>query len=394
MSRSQQHGRPADTGSRRRFLRQVVSAGAGLGLVGGQALARPASRAAKSAGKRIPVIDCTDLYHPPQDPGDNVDLVTAYALPEIDLKAVILDVTEKYRRPPEGRRDAGFIPVTQLNAIFGRNVPCAVTPYTRMKSPADKMLDAPAFQQNGINLLLQTLRDSPRKVEIVSFGSARAIAVAFNRRPDLLREKVRRIHLSAGASSPDFIEWNVALDPHAFVRMLRSDLPIAIHPCATKGGPFAYGRHNSFWKLKDLRFIERVRPALRAYLAYALSASRRSDFLRALEEEPSAGVLKGIVRHEHKVWETGTWLAVSGRKLVRRADGHCRIVPGAAVLATDKVLPNELRPCTVRVRDSGGFTFQLTDRPTNFLLYDRRDPAENEKALREALPELYVSFRP
>ena len=179
----------------------------------------------------MPVIDTTDLYHPPQDPGDNFDLVAAYGLPEVDLKAVILDATEKYRRPPQGPRDPGFIPVLQLNSIFGRNVPCGTTPYQPMKSPGDKMLNAPAFQQLGIELLLETLRRSTDKVEITIFGSARPVAVAYNRDPELLRRHISRIHLCAGASSPDFLEWNVLLDPHAIVCLLRSDLPIAIYPC-------------------------------------------------------------------------------------------------------------------------------------------------------------------
>ena len=45
----------------------------------------------------MPLIDVTDLYHTPQDPGDNFDIVTAYAMPGLDLKAVILDVTEALR---------------------------------------------------------------------------------------------------------------------------------------------------------------------------------------------------------------------------------------------------------------------------------------------------------
>lgn len=338
----------------------------------------------------MPLIDTTDLYHPHQDVGDNFDIVAAYALPEIDLKAVILDATEKYRR--EGR-DAGFIPVLQLNSIFGRRVPCATAPYSAMLSPEDKMLDAPAFQQAGIELLLDTIRQSAEPVDVTVFGSARAVAVAYNREPDLLRRGVRRIHLCAGASSPDFLEWNVVLDPHAVVRLLRSDLPIAIYPCATREGPFAYGPHNCFWKLPNLAFAAQMQPALRAYLAYAFSRSTRSDFLRYLEEEPPAGLIQAIAASAHNVWETCVWMQISGRRLVRRADRSCRIVPAAEVRATDTVLPNELRPCTVQVRDNGGFGFTLTDRPTNFLIYDRGEAKENEGALQEALPALYLSFR-
>lgn len=379
---------------RRDFLRELAAA-AGAAFWGRDALDVACAEPSNSPTiPRVPLIDTTDLYHPPQDPGDNFDLIAAYALPEIDLKAVILDATERFRRPPEGPRDPGFVPVLQLNAIFGRNVPCGTTPYSLMKSPDDKMLDAPAFQQFGIDLLLETLRRSAEKVEITIFGSARSVAVAYNRQPQLLRERVRRIHLCAGASSPDYLEWNVVLDPQAFVCLLQSDLPIAIYPCATKNGPFAYGPHNCFWKLPDLRFVENMHPGLRAYLAYAFSQSNRSDFLRATEDTPPAAVLEAIGRRSHNVWETAVWLQVANRRLVRRADGHFRIIPASMVLASDTLLTNDLRPCTIDVRKNGAFTFQCTNRPSNFLMYDRGDPAKNEQALREALPALYLSFRP
>jgi hypothetical protein len=63
------------------------------------------------------------------------------------------------------------------------------------------------------------------------------------------------------------------------------------------------------------------------------------------------------------------------------------------VLPTDKVLPNELKPCRIEVGAGGLFRFELTDRPTNFLIYDRGDPLQNERALREALPALYQGFK-
>jgi len=350
------------------------------------------------------VIDCTDLYHPHQDVGDNFDIIAPYALPEIDLRAVILDVTDRYRqalanhpnpdyRDPTGPRDPGFIPVLQLNYLFGRNVPCGVTPFQAMKSPGDKMLDAPPFQQQGVELLLKTLRESREKVEVLLFGSARAAAVAYNREPDLMRAKVGRVHLCAGALSPDFLEWNVMLDQHAFVCLLRSDLPVAIYPCATKAGPFAYGPHNGFWRLPDLKFVARMDPRLQAYLAFAFTRSTRMDFLRAVEQAPPAEVLNTFIGRAHNVWETCVWMQVSGRRLVRRADGTCRIIPASEVRSTDKILPNELRPCRVKVHDDGMFAFELCDGPTNFLIYDRGDPQENERALREALPALYTGFR-
>ena len=349
----------------------------------------------------IPVIDITDLYHPHQDPGDNFDLIAAYGLPEIDLKAVILDVTEDYRRPndpgqkPEyrdetGPRDPGVIPVTQLNYIFDRNVPFGIGPFTRLKSPGDKALDVPEFQQSGIELILRVLRGSREKVEILSFGSARPLAAAYNREPKLFKEKVRRIHLSAGASSPEFLEWNVMLDPNAIVCLLRSDLPIAVYPCGTGKGAFDKGPNNTYYLLPDLEFVRRMGPRLQSYAAYSFERSTRPDFLNCLDEKVPEEVTARVCARQHNVWETALWAQASRRKLVER-DGHYRLV--SEVRATDTVLPNHLIPCKITVRDDGRFTFEKTEQ-SSFLIYDRGDPMLNEKAMREALPALYESFHP
>ncbi|MFV2070785.1 MAG: hypothetical protein ACC645_27780 [Pirellulales bacterium] len=357
-----------------------------------------------TAGDRIAVIDITDLYHPHQDPGDNLDLIAAYGLPEIDLRGVVLDVTDPFRgretRDAKGKlldntgpREPGFVPVWQLNYVFDRNVPMGVGPFRRMRSPTDHMPALPAFQQSGIDLIFRLLEESAEKFEIVSFGSARPLAVAYRRNPSLLRRKVRRIHLCAGATDAELIEWNVRLDPNAMVSLLRSDLPIAVYPCATDS-PFHYGPHNTFWRLPDLTFIRRMDPRLQSYLAFAFTRSSRPDFLRAMDQRPKENDLAAICRRPHKVWETAVWMAVARRKLVQRAGGTFRIVPEDEVAAGDTVLPGQLRPCTIDVQDDGRFTFAITTEPTNFLIYDRGDAKANESALRVALPALYRSFRP
>jgi hypothetical protein len=360
--------------------------------------------------ERVPIIDVTDLCHPYQDVGDNFDLVAAFALPEIDLRAVILDAHDSFRKPVSdhpilsslyvdrsGPRDPGFIPVLQLNYVFNRNVPVAVGPFTMMKSPQDKMLNVPAFQQQGVELILKVLRESKEPVSILSFGSARPIAVAYNRDPKLFHDKVKRIHLSAGSSSPDYLEWNVGLDPNAIVCLLRSDLPIAVYPCAVgekEGGPFGYGPHNSYYRMPNLQFIKQMDPRLQRYMAYAFGRVNRSDFLRAMEEDFPEGLTATAYSQPHNVWETAIWTETSNRRLVRRTDGRYRVIPLREVLPRDEVLPNELRHCRLEVRDNGLFSFELTGRPSNFLMYDRGDPHENERAFTEALTQLYVSFRP
>jgi 8-oxo-dGTP pyrophosphatase MutT (NUDIX family) len=133
---------------------------------------------------------------------------------------------------------------------------------------------------------------------------------------------------------------------------------------------------------------------LRAYLAFAFSQSNRMDFLQAMDENPPAAVLNEIGKRTHNVWETAVWMEIAGRRLVRRADGHFRIIPAGEVKPGDTVLPNDLRPVRVKVRDDGQFTWEPTQGATNFWMYDRGDPRRNEAALREAMPALYGSFRP
>lgn len=64
------------------------------------------------------------------------------------------------------------------------------------------------------------------------------------------------------------------------------------------------------------------------------------------------------------------------------------------MLPADAVLFNELRPCEVKVQDNGIFEIRETRGPSSCSVYYRGDPRKNEKALREALPALYLSFRP
>src|SRR5512143_562943 len=56
----------------------------------------------------IPVIYSTDLMHPHDDPDDHFDLACLYAMPEADLRAVILDNGASQAQRP------GFKPVWQL----------------------------------------------------------------------------------------------------------------------------------------------------------------------------------------------------------------------------------------------------------------------------------------
>ncbi len=352
---------------------------------------------------RLPVIDVTDLYHPHQDLGDNRDLIVAYALPELDLKAVILDATERFRaasayhpipqyRDEHGPRDCGVIPVVQLNSIFGRNVPWGAGSYAPMRDPEDTLENVPRFQQTGIELILATLRSATQAVQIVSFGSARTIAAAFNRAPELFAAKVGRIHLSAGSSGPEYLEWNVMLDPQAIVCLLSSQLPIDIYPCAGPESPYDYSHHNTFWKLTDLRFVAGMSPALRRYFCYAADRSHRIDFLRALEEDWEVDWERGPYPRPHNMWETAIWQNLTGRHLAQTPAGW-RLLRPEEVDAAFPTMDDEFWPCLVKVDAEGRFEWTRSAGESNFRMYYRPDPRGNELALNEAVQAMYLDFR-
>ena len=149
------------------------------------------------------------------------------------------------------------------------------------------------------------------------------------------------------------------LDPHAFVQLLRSGLPIDIYPCATDRGPFELGANNCYWKLPNLKWLADMDPPLRRYLLFGLQRVARMDFLRAMDEDwpgmTGPGAFRGLYAEHHNFWETAVWLNITGRKLVRRADGHARILRAEEVRPDDTVLPNDLVPVDVTVEDTGQF---------------------------------------
>ncbi len=369
------------------------------------------------SNEKLPVVVITDLYHPHQDAGDNMDLINAFALDNVDLRAVLLDVTASFREPlsshpslwqdPYGPREPGVIPVMQLNYIFDRTVPFGIGPSTMMRSAGDRMEQAPKFERQAVELLLKVLRESQEPVQILSFGSARIPAVAYNTDPALLREKVSRIHLSAGCArkagaeydkpdgGPTGGEWNVALDPHAFVRIVTSDLPVALYPCAGANGVFETDENSSYWKLDDMGFLRDMDPKLQCYLRFVFERTLdNSSYLAAMDR--GAPYSEGLVvpPESFHVWESAAWLMATDRRIVDCGDGRFVIKRAAEITPGETVVEDELVPCKLDVDREGNFTFRHTDGNSNISIYRRPDPSLNQRALNSAVPLLYGSYRP
>ena len=369
--------------------------------------------------QKTPVIVITDLYHPYQDPGDNMDLIMGFGLPDVDLKAVLLDITDAFRKDtadhptlwkdPRGPREAGIIPVEQLNYIFNKKVPYAVGPLSMMKSEEDKMESLSGYEQDAIELLMNVLENSNEPIEVLSFGSARILAVAYNRNPGLMKKKINKIHLSAGTASKNHElgsdiganmipggEWNVALDVFAFTRILKSDLPVAIYPCAGKDGGFIKDPNDTYWRLPDMGFTQKMNPQLRRYLDFAFNQKLQHDFLRAMDTEYPVDIDVDRYPKPFHVWESAIWLKATQREIICTPEGKYRTIKKNKVQKSDRVISNELRACNLdEIRDDGRFQFSYCKKSSNNKeIYYRQNMDENEKALQQVIPELYISISP
>jgi hypothetical protein len=361
---------------------------------------------------RIPLVVITDLYHPYQDPGDNFELINAYAIPTIDLKAVIIDCYNPFRKKhatavskglfedPNGPREPGIVCVQQLNYIFNKNIPFGIGPFEPMRYKKDKMEYLSYFFNQGVDLLKKTLESSNRPISIASFGSSRILAVAYNRFPKLMKKKIKMIYLSAGTcgNNSEYLEWNVALDTIAFVSLLESGLPISLYPCASGkvntninglSNAFTLDKNNTYYKLNSLSFIERMNPKLRQYCSFIYNRYKDVDYLAYLERNDS--INPKIVNSSQHVWETAIWMNIANLKLVKSSSGHISIISKDSIKNGDTMYDEKLLKCDIKVLPSGVLKYNFNKKGC-FNIYEREDPILYQSWMNEAIPAFYISM--
>jgi hypothetical protein len=271
-----------------------------------------------AAADRVPVIHCTDLYHPHEDPDDHFDLATMYAIADVDLKAVILDKGTRQEKHP------GSIPVSQMNWITGRDVPYAVGLARNLARPDDKVLDDQPEYQRGVELILKVLRESPRPVSIVALGACRDVAAAFNREPELLRSKLGKLMIFIGEADEkkqDYREYNVDLDRNAYICILRSGLPVYWVPCMD-GGLFKNNGHASFWDAKHADLLSTCAPEVVQFFVYALEKKKpaAADPLAFLSAPVNDAERNRLFAGRRNLWCTAVFTYLAGKEIVRDGD--------------------------------------------------------------------------
>ena len=289
-------------------------------LLTGTILSVGSSPAQSQERHRVPVIYSTDLFQPPVDPDDHYDLAILAALEELEVKALIFDLGTANRNADE----IGMTALNQIAKITG----CPVPPWKAglrnpLRSPDDKALDQSEEFQGGVALILSTLEQSEEPVVMFLVGSCRDFAVAFNRNPDLLRNKVKAVYVNAGNGiAGNQTEWNVTLDPNAYLGLMNSGLPICWCPCFTDVYQLPTPEDVSADKAFCTYFVvpnqaELLAPArkeLKNYVAYALDQSHEEP-LAFLEQDA-----KPLPESPRNMWCTGPFLHAAGRSIEQIGD--------------------------------------------------------------------------
>jgi hypothetical protein len=266
----------------------------------------------------IPIIYSSDIFHPPGDPDDHYDLATLYKMPEFDVKAFIFDIPLLSQNPAE----FGRVPLEQITTITHRPIPpYAIGLRYPLTSPEDQAGEQDTEFQGGVNLILKTLRESNEKVVMFLVGSCRDFAVAYNREPELLRQKVSAIYVNAG-NGPNGTqnEANAKCDPNAYLCLLKSDLPIYWCPCFSRvifgktskediEENNAYTYNTFFITPNQAELLKDVSPRLKNFFNYALTSSTE-DHLQYLDRTPDE-----ISTKKRNMWSTPSFFHAAGRKI-------------------------------------------------------------------------------
>jgi hypothetical protein len=324
-------------------------------MMAGPVHAGEANAVSNPKGPRLAVIHCTDLFHPHDDPDDHFDLATLYAIRGIDLKAVILDQGRLQGERP------GTVAVSQLNRITGRNVPTTNGLAEKLREPGDKGLDQPPQFQRGVELILTTLRQSPTPVAITAVGSMRDVTAAFNREPDLFRRKVEKLMVFIGeAKDAKFREYNVTLDPQAYIGLMRSGLPIYWVPCFD-GGLWKNEGHASFWRAKHEDLLKQVRPQVMQYFIYALEREK-SDPVAFLSAPVDPEQKRRLLAGSRNLWCTAVFEYLVAPEA---ASGMFGFAEADITIGEDAVVrygrtPTSKRVMRFEVRDPARYAAQMT----------------------------------
>jgi hypothetical protein len=178
-----------------------------------------ATSTASSAQERpghepVPAILSTDLSLD-RDPDDWFDTLLFLTLPGIEPKGIVL---EHYATDEVMKHTRTF-----LKLLGRQNVPVAKGITKRLEQKDGNLVSGP--YHDGADLILKSLRASPRKLTLIAVGALSNEAWAYHRDPVLFREKVAAVYF-VGGNPFGYRDCNVVRDPVAAKIIMEADVPV------------------------------------------------------------------------------------------------------------------------------------------------------------------------
>lgn len=355
------------------------------------------SYSAVSSRPATPVIYTADLFHPYADPDDHWDIATIYALAEqniIDLRGICLNwpyeaIWQKYMNASLG--DPAIMSVAQMDFITGRTTLCGIGSGKELKSADDPQSDC---SSNGINLIIDTLKRSERKVVIYIVGSTRDVAIAANREPDLFAQKCAAIYLVAGSSDGKGDEWNVILDRKAFISIFQIPCPVYWMPCIAAGDKDnkpVRGEYDCWYKFNQHEILPALSSKMQNFFTFALNA--RSDvpgsaanyqWLRSITAEPNKQDVAKYGEQERGMWSTPAFLHCAEKTVTREGE-----IVDIGKDVNDAVFT--FKPVKINIKPDGAIGWSFTNEPTRHYII-HKDEKHYDSAMTKALKKLLVSL--
>jgi hypothetical protein len=341
--------------------------------------------------RRTPVLHVTDLFRPHNDPDDHWDLACVYALAhqgDIDLKGILIDY------PPTSRSDRNpdIAAVAQMNLICGLCVPTGVGSPHRLTSRNDIQASASNTDLQGIRMITNVLKESPRPVVVNILGSSQDVAIAGKREPELFAAKCAAVYLNAGTGSPNMgstskLEYNVTLDKLAYAAIFDLPCPVYWMPCfedmeSRERSVREYGTHYKFRQDQILPYLSRN---VQNYFAYMFGRYTDHNWLGYLNGPSDQALLSKVGAMNRSMWCTAGFFHAAGYMVCR--DG--KIAPlseesDPAVFTFD--------PIRIRCEDNGvtKWTHDMNSK-LRFILHVR-DMDHYQSAMTTAMKSLLMTL--
>lgn len=331
-----------------------------------------------------PLIHCTDLFRPHNDPDDHFDLAAVYALAlqgKLDLRAIVID-----HPPPNMEGDPDVVAIAQLNHLIGLSVPVAVGSSQPMKSPTDTQTRSSASDRAGVQLILQTLRQSRQRVAITVVGSCRDVALAAKTDPTLFTRKCAGIYVNAGTGSPDpkratALEYNVTLDPLAYCALF--ELPCTIYwlPCFEDfEGEWRVRTYGTYWRFRQDEVFPHLSPRMQNFFLYMLERVKDTSWEDYLYRTPDQQRLRHFGEQTRNMWSIASFLHAAGLTVVTNG----AMVP----LTASRDAVYTFQPVSISCNRDGITTWQPNASSKNRLMFMVKSIDKYQEAMTRTLRSL------